>query len=120
VQDHVLKAHPHARLAVYALWTNKLFWDSRSEWDTDGLTDHRVVHLWDGKDIVGDWLMVHLSTYQGGDWDAYLLFGPEAVWTATPHPLLSSGSTVIGSHEQLQASIIPFLTRTRASAGGTS
>ena len=110
MQNHILQTHPHARLAVYALWTDKLSGDSRSQWDTDGLVDHRVVHLWDGKDIAGDWLMAHLSYYQGGDWDAYLLFGPNAVWTATPHPLLSSGSTVIGSSDQLQASILPLVT----------
>jgi hypothetical protein len=118
VQDHILKTHPHAKLAVYALWTDKLFFDARSEWDTDGLVDRRVVHLWDGKDIAGDWLMTHLPDDQGGDWDAYLLFGPNATWTAAPHPLLSSGSTVIGSHAQLQASILPLLTRNQPSAGG--
>jgi hypothetical protein len=109
VQNHLLRSHPHARLAVSALWTDKRFWDSRAEWDTDGLTDRRVVHLWDGKDIAGDWFVNHLPTDQGGDWDAYLLFGPGAVWTRIPHPLLSSGSTVIGSSDQLQASILPLL-----------
>jgi hypothetical protein len=63
--------------------------------------------------------MTHLADYQGGDWDAYLLFGPNAVWTAIPHPLLNSGSTVIGSHDQLQASILPLLTRTKLTAGGS-
>lgn len=118
MQNHILKTHPHARLAVYALWTDKLSGDSRSQWDTDGLIDHRVVHLWDGKDIAGDWLVAHLPEYQGEEWDAYLLFGPNAVWTATPHPLLSSGSTVIGSSGELQASILPLLTHGRPSAGG--
>jgi hypothetical protein len=115
VQDHILRAHPHARLAVYALWTDKLFFDSRTEWDTDGLVDRRVVHLWDGKDIAGDWLVANLPEYRGSDWDAYALFGPNAVWTKTPHPLLSSGSTVIGSHDQLQAAILPILVRPRRS-----
>jgi hypothetical protein len=105
-----LKTHPHARLAVFALWTNKLSGDSRSDWTTDGLTDHRVVHLWDGKDIAGDWFLAHLPNYRGSDWDAYLLFGPTATWPAAPHPLVSSGSTVIDSHDRLQAGILPFLT----------
>ena len=120
MQNHLLKTHPHSRLAVFALWTNKLFWDSRSEWDTDGLTDHRVVHLWDGKDIAGDWFLTHLPSYQGGDWDAYLLFGPNAVWTATPHPLLSSGSNVIGSSDQLQAAALPLLTDSRHPSGAST
>ena len=109
MQNHILRRHRRARLRVYALWTNKLFWDSRDQWDTDGLVDRRVVHLWDGKDIAGDWFVSHLRGYGGGDWDAYLLFGPHAVWTKTPHPLLSSGSTVIGTSAQLQASIKPLL-----------
>ena len=97
---------------MYALWTNKLSGDARSQWDTDGLTDRRVVHLWDGRDIAGDWLQAHLPNDTAGDWDAYLLFGPNAVWTATPHPLLSSGSTVIDTHDQLQSSILPLLRST--------
>lgn len=118
MQNHILTTHPHARLAVFALWTDKFFWDSRSEWDTAGLTDHRVVHLWDGKDIAGDWFVTHLPNYQGGEWDAYLLFGPKAVWTSIPHPLLSSGSTVIGSSGQLQASILPLLRHGHQPQGG--
>lgn len=117
MQNDILEQHRQARLRVYALWTNKLFLDSRSAWDGDGLDDHRVVHLWDGKDIAGDWIRTHVPGYQGSDWDSYLLFGPHAVWTATPHPLLSSGSTVIGSSGQLQAAITPLLRRSR-NAGG--
>ena len=118
MQNHILKAHPHTRLAVYALWTDKLSGDSRSQWTGDGLVDRRVVHLWDAKDTAGDWLTTHIPASRAGDWDAYFLFGPNAVWTATPHPLLSSGSTVIGSNAQLQAAILPLLNQKRGHAGG--
>ena len=60
------------------------------------MTDRRVVHLWDGPDIAGDWFVAHEPGFQGNNWDAYLLFGPTATWTTRPGPLISSGSTVIG------------------------
>jgi hypothetical protein len=109
VQDNLLARYPRAGLRVYALWTDKRFFDSRDEWDSGGLVDHRVVHLWDGSDLAGDWLVNHVPDDQGGDWDTYLLFGPKATWTSVPRPLLSSGSTVIGSRDQLRAAIAPLL-----------
>jgi hypothetical protein len=94
VQSEILKTHPQARLRVYAIWVNKLFGDARNRWDAAGLTDPRVVHLWDAADVSGDWLVDHVSDYQGGDWDSYLLYGPGATWTSQPAPLRSSGSPV--------------------------
>jgi hypothetical protein len=94
VQSEILKAHPQARLRVYAIWTDKLFGDARNRWDAAGLTDPRVVHLWDAADVSGDWLVDHVSSYQGGDWDSYLLYGPGATWTSQPAPLRSSGGPV--------------------------
>jgi hypothetical protein len=94
VQSEILKAHPQARLRVYAIWTNKLFGDARNRWDAAGLTDPRVVHLWDAADVSGAWLVDHVRGYQGGDWDSYLLYGPDATWTSQPAPLRSSGGPV--------------------------
>jgi hypothetical protein len=94
VQSEILKAHPQARLRVYAIWTDKLFGDARNRWDAAGLTDPRVVHLWDAADVSGDWLVDHVRGYQGGDWDSYLLYGPGATWTSQPAPLRSSGGPV--------------------------
>ena len=51
MQSKLLEAHPHARLRVYAIWVNKLFGDARNRWDAAGLTDPRVVHLWDAEDV---------------------------------------------------------------------
>ena len=94
MQSKILELYPHARLRVYAIWVNKLFGDARNRWDAAGLTDPRVVHLWDAADVSGDWLVDHVRGYQGGDWDSYLLYGPDATWTSQPAPLRSSGGPV--------------------------
>ena len=109
MQSEILKPHPTARLRVYAIWTNKLFGDARRRWDAAGLTDPRAVHLWDAKDVSGDWLVDHVSGYQGGDWDTYLLFGPDATWTSQPEPLRSSGSPVDGQIDALSQAVTPLL-----------
>jgi hypothetical protein len=109
VQSEILKSHPQARVRVYAIWTNKLFGDARGRWDAAGLTDPRVVHLWDGGDVSGAWLVDHVSGYQGGDWDTYLLYGPDATWTSQPAPLRSSGSPVDNQVDQLEQSFNQLL-----------
>jgi hypothetical protein len=109
VQSEILAAHPHARLHVYAIWTNKLFGDARDRWDAAGLTDSRVTHLWDGTDVSGAWLARNVSGYQGADWDTYLLFGPEATWTGQPTPLRSSGGPVDDQLDTLRRAIDPLL-----------
>jgi hypothetical protein len=89
VQSEFLNTYPKARLRVYAIWVNKQVGDARSRWNAAGLTDPRVVHLWDAKDVSGAWLARNVPGYQGSDWDSYLLFGPEATWTGQPAPLLA-------------------------------
>jgi hypothetical protein len=96
-------------LRVYVLWTIKLTFDARDQWDGGGLSDPRVVHLWDPQDLIGNWFVAHEPDNQAGDWDAYLLFGPTARWTSQPPPLISSGSTVIATRDQLAQSIGPLL-----------
>jgi hypothetical protein len=112
VQSEILKPHPTAHLRVYAIWTNKLFGDARNRWDAAGLTDPRVVHLWDAADVSGDWLVDHVSGYQGGDWDTYLLFGPGATWTSQPTPLRSSGGPVDDQIDALRQAVSPLLAAT--------
>jgi hypothetical protein len=112
VQSEILKAHPQARLRVYAIWTNKLFGDARNRWDAAGLTDPRVMHLWDANDTSGDWLVNHVSGYQGSDWDTYLLFGPDATWTSQPTPLRSSGGPVDNQIDALSQAVNPLLAAT--------
>ena len=64
MQSEILKAYPQARLRVYAIWVSKVFGDARHRWDAAGLTDPRVVHLWDAKDVSGAWLAGNVQGYQ--------------------------------------------------------
>ncbi len=96
-------------MRVYAIWTVKLTFDARDQWDGGGLSDPRVIHLWDQQDLVGDWFVAHLPGNQANDWDAYWLFGSTATWTTQPPPLISSGSTVIGEKDALAQGIVPLL-----------
>jgi hypothetical protein len=77
------------------------------------LTDPRVVHLWDAKDVSGAWLAGNVPGYQGSDWDTYLLFGPEATWQSHPTPLRSSGAPVFDQIQRLSKALDPLLTPPR-------
>jgi hypothetical protein len=46
---------------------------------------------------------------KGSDWDAFLLFGPDATWTSQPTALRSSGGSVAGQIDQLSQSLSPLL-----------
>ena len=109
MRTDILEKYRSARLRVYAIWTIKLTFDSRDQRDGGGLSDPREVHLWDPQDLLGDWFVAHETDDQAGDWDAYLLFGPTATWTAQPPPLISSGGSVIDTRDQLTQSIAPLL-----------
>ena len=109
MQSKLLEAHPDARLRVYAIWVNKSFGDARNRWDAAGLTDARVVHLWDEPNVSGEWLAANVDAYQGSDWDTYLLFGPDATWTSRPGPLRSSGSPVDHQIDDLRQALNPLL-----------
>jgi hypothetical protein len=113
VQSQLLNPNPQARLRVYAIWVNKQVGDARSRWDAAGLTDPRVIHLWDAKDVSGAWLAGNVPGYQGSDWDTYLLFGPEATWTSQPSPLRSSGAPVFDRIQDLSQTLTPLLTPPR-------
>ena len=103
--------NPKADLRVYAVWTDKLLNDSRSQWDTAGLTDRRVSHFWDQADVTGDYFANSVSGYDGGTWDAFLVFAPSAHWAESPQPLVASGSTVIARQDQLKQALGPYLGR---------
>ena len=113
MQSELLNTYPKARLRVYAVWVNKQVGDARSRWDAARLTDARVVHLWDAKDLSGAWLVGNVRGYQGSDWDTYLLFGPEATWTSQPTPLRGSGAPVFDQFEELSEALNPLLTQPR-------
>lgn len=112
--------HPDANLRVYSIWTERLVGDSREGWDAAGLTDPRVTHLWDPDNAAGPWLAGNLDGYEGGDWDFYMLFGPDSTWSDAPGPLLDSGFTVIGRSEQLRQSITTLLEDTQENQAARS
>jgi hypothetical protein len=109
VQQEILAPNPQADVRVYAVWTERMLGDARNQWDAAELIDPRVVHLWDERNLVGPWIVDNVEGYEGGDWDLYLLFGPDARWGDTPAPLVDSGFTVIGRSEELQRAISPLL-----------
>ena len=109
MQSKLLNAHPHAHLRVYAIWVNMLFGDARNRWDAAGLTDQRVVHLWDADDVSGGWLAANVTGYQASDWATYLLFGPDATWTSKPAPLRHSGSPVDHQIDERRRALDPLL-----------
>lgn len=106
MQQDILSRNADANLRVYAVWFNMLFGDHRVRWDGGHLDDPRVSHLWDEQKVVGDWFSANVTHRRGTTWDFYALYGPEATDLSTP---LSMGSTIIGQHDQLAASITPLL-----------
>ena len=82
--------------------------DSRGAWSSSLLADRRVRHYWDG----GRKLGVALATanagglgYTGVVWDAYFLFGRNALWIAEPSPIVASGSDVIDNTAALERAL---------------
>ena len=109
LQTEILGKYPKAKLRVYAIWTNKLVFDSRNQWDAAGLTDRRVVHLWDPQDITGNWFFYQLPGYDGPTWDTYLLFGKDGGWTTLPSSLVGWGGPVLDEEDTITQSIRPLL-----------
>jgi hypothetical protein len=92
------------------VWVHRWATDTRSEIDGAGLVDSRVTHLWDAGNVVRkpflDRFGVDLS---GLDYDFFLLFGPEAIWGASPSRPVNSGGTVIGSSDRLASAAATML-----------
>jgi hypothetical protein len=74
-------------LRVYVVWVKRWAFDTREEIDGAGMVDPRVIHLWDGANLVDR----------------------NATWgDSTPRPV-SSGATVIGDSDRLAASAASLL-----------
>jgi hypothetical protein len=112
VQSQLLNPHPQAWLRVYAIWVNKQVRDARSRWDAAGLTDPRVVHLWDAKDASGAWLAGNVPGYQGSDWDLPAV-RPRGHLDRQPSPLRSAGAPVFDRIQELSQAITSLLTPSR-------
>jgi hypothetical protein len=86
--------------------------DSRSEVETGLLSDRRARHFWDEGRVVGRWLAeagVGEPPSSGVVWDAYFVFGPDAVWNERPAPLADHGAPVISTTDTLERELAPLL-----------
>ena len=87
--------------------------DGRSEIDTQLLDDPRVRHYWDGERVAGRWLAdagVGGESFAGVVWDAFYIFGPDAVWNEKPAPVAAFGAPVISEASKLERALRPLLT----------
>ena len=107
-----MEKHPAANLKVYTIWFSTLAGDSRSAWKSGAMPDPRVTNLWDEQRIVSQWFSKYVDGDEGYLWDAYYLYGSDARWENTDtksSALISSGGTILGKRDQLEASILPLL-----------
>ena len=103
-----MERNPKGDLVVYAVWLPELG-GTPDAWSPTVFPDRRVVNFWDGDETVAHWYAAHVAEEPGIVWDAYFLYGPGATWATEPGPLASSGGTVIGESERLDAAIRPLL-----------
>ncbi|HSR67597.1 MAG TPA: hypothetical protein VLU25_06615 [Acidobacteriota bacterium] len=110
MQTEILEEHPEEELEVYAVWFNMLSSDSRSGWPEDLLTDPRVQHFWDESRIAGLWYGENVTKKQQGhvEWDAYFLYGSDAVWDGEAE-MISWGRTIVSTRAELKENLTRLL-----------
>jgi hypothetical protein len=109
VQTQLLAQYPSAKLRVYAVWLPMLWSDARELWNGTNMPDPRVMHFWDSDRKIGQWFAEQVEGYEGIAWDAYYLYGPDAVWETTPTPLVGSGGTIYAEREVLEMQVRTLL-----------
>jgi hypothetical protein len=112
VRDNILRMAPDADVAVYVVWLPMLPTDAASEIETGLVGDPRARHFWDGDRVVGRWLAdarVAGESAGGIVWDAFYVFGPEAVWNEKPAPVLAFGGPVVSEAGALERALKPLL-----------
>ena len=104
VQERLLDRYDDPSLKVYAVWFSMVRGDKRSAFNPRLLTDPRVTHLWDEEKIVGRWFGENFEL-EGCDnevlWDAFFVFGPDAVWMNKPGPLENCGFPIFKERRTL-------------------
>jgi hypothetical protein len=92
------------------VWVKRWALDTREEVDGAGMVDPRVTHLWDAGNVVGQGFLDRFGvTFEGLDYDFFLLFDRDATWgDSAPRPV-SSGATVIGDSDRLADSAASLL-----------
>jgi hypothetical protein len=87
--------------------------DERSKVETGLLDDPRVRHYWDGERVAGRWLaeagVGGGESFAGVVWDAFYVFGPDAVWNEKPAPVAAFGAPVISGAGELERALRPLL-----------
>ena len=78
-------------------------------WNGTNMPDARVTHFWDDERVIGKWFSREVDGYDRIAWDAYYLYGPDAVWETVPSPLVGSGGTIYGEREALKMQVITLL-----------
>ena len=92
------------------VWVKRWALDTRAEIDGADLVDHRVTHLWDAGEVIGEDFLDRFGVNFGGlDYDFFLLFDRDATWTRRPPRPVSSGATVIGDSDRLASSAAALL-----------
>ena len=108
MRENVLDAEPSDELRVYAVWLNQRVTDERDAIDESILDDPRVVQYWDADGTTGTYFADSDLGGLGASgfvYDAYYVFGPDAVWQKEPAPLAGAGVPVISEGEELLAAL---------------
>jgi hypothetical protein len=110
IQDYILKRYPKLPLKVYAVWFEMYPGDSPADYPAAQrlMRDRRVMHWWDQNKDVGRWFTDVVPTNLKGDiqWDAFYLYGAEAIWgDQPPSPLLTWGRTILVNRKRLSEKI---------------
>lgn len=111
VHQDILRKHPEADLAVYAVWERSLPTDRRSEWPSEVLDDDRVVQFWDEQQATSRSLPPFADMKSLYHADAYALFGPDSRWDDGQDPtgLISAAPNILGRSGELRADLEPLL-----------
>ena len=109
MQTQLLDQLPSEQLRVYAVWLPMLWSDNRAMWNGTNMPDTRVMHFWDGEQVIAQWIAKEIDGYEGISWDTYYLYGPDAVWKTVPSPLVGSGGTIYGERESLAVQVRALL-----------
>ena len=117
IRQHVLEAHPHARLSVIVVWEPMYPGDSYSAIDPKLFSDRRAINFWDPHEMSGHFF----GMFPGGGtiaWDRYYAYSAnaqwtddsaDAEWTASLTGLIVSGHPIIGGTDGLERSFLPRL-----------
>ncbi len=112
MQQNILEKHPSSKVEIYTIWFSIYFRDDWETWQSGTMPDPRVTHLWDESSAVSEWFTTNVFGQSGRMYDVYVLYGPDSTWESTSRPpngLISSGGTVLGKRDELEAGLLPLL-----------